>query len=732
MTKDEIQDVVREAVQRFADEAMARSGADIELLLEGSIGRAVLREALRVEFVEINHAVWGHVADWLAASVLAELPWLANVDERGFQKKFSKFTDVSSVVAEAQRGLDRIAKNAKAVELSAVDFETVSDFDGGFRLVRLLTVAALSAEGKEMQHCVGTGGYGRGVEAGSTVIYSLRDARGNAHVTMEYDVGENEIRQIKGKQNRFPARKYFDIVIPWIEQRRMQVRETELGGGYIRARSGQIRNVLDFVPGETVPDGFTVVFDEDAPVELRFPEGVRIGGNVLVQSRGTAPVTVVVSPGATVLGFVTFQNADVTGLENLRCANYNHVRGRLLGIPRGSAFDFGVDLQYVHVDGGLGGLGFNGKQLTMVGGDEIVVPRGLKVAHRLAVAGCRSVVFEDGADIEGSVAIGSSGAPSDEIALVVGNGVRVGGDFDHRGGTLNCGRDLNVAGSLRLDCVIVERLPSGLDLGGLMLRYVAGVTRLPEDMVLRGALEVRYGTLKTLQGLSEVNGGLVVSHSEVDTLPEGLRVRGNLDIGDSIMEALPARLTVDGALRARRSRITALPEDISIGGDVDLSHSVVRSIPDHMHVRGSLNLQDTKLDRYPTGVVVDGMLNLGRFRLESVGLHFQASDYVLNDAKIADFSDLSHVPGNLWLGGSQVALLPEGFSVGGNIVMFEQPEGGFPSGLRVSGYVKVPDPRAASLFIPRDAVILKGVKNDGTSFLDLWPDIGPTIGFSYA
>lgn len=113
----------------------------------------------------------------------------------------------------------------------------------------------LSEEGNQMGHCVG--GYCEGVAAGESRIYSLRDAKGRSHVTVEVepvnyekwkgfnqdrvpinerteqpdwsqlkeDAGFKEwaaqqapsIRQIKGKQNRAPVAEYLPYVQDFVK-----------------------------------------------------------------------------------------------------------------------------------------------------------------------------------------------------------------------------------------------------------------------------------------------------------------------------------------------------------------------------------------------------------------------------------------------------------------------------------------------------------------------------------
>lgn len=77
----------------------------------------------------------------------------------------------------------------------------------------------LAEEGNQMGHCVG--GYCEGVAAGESRIYSLRDAKGRSHVTVEVEpVGYEpyaNVSQIKGKQNRAPKAEYLPYVQDFVK-----------------------------------------------------------------------------------------------------------------------------------------------------------------------------------------------------------------------------------------------------------------------------------------------------------------------------------------------------------------------------------------------------------------------------------------------------------------------------------------------------------------------------------
>ena len=70
-----------------------------------------------------------------------------------------------------------------------------------------ITEKALKYEGDAMGHCVG--GYCPDVEAGSTKIYSLRDAKGEPHVTIEVKPGEHPLGYSVSQGENFPKSFYY-------------------------------------------------------------------------------------------------------------------------------------------------------------------------------------------------------------------------------------------------------------------------------------------------------------------------------------------------------------------------------------------------------------------------------------------------------------------------------------------------------------------------------------------
>ena len=74
-------------------------------------------------------------------------------------------------------------------------------------------------EAQAMGHC--------GTDFRATTLLSLRDEKGEPHVTVAYDADEKQVRQVKGKQNKKPVEKYMQYVKEFLKK---LVKEDKLVG----------------------------------------------------------------------------------------------------------------------------------------------------------------------------------------------------------------------------------------------------------------------------------------------------------------------------------------------------------------------------------------------------------------------------------------------------------------------------------------------------------------------
>lgn len=160
--------------------------------------------------------------------------------------------------------------------LAAYEFVTDQPPSEPSRTLRM----ALRNETIEMGICVGDfrdpealrGGYGQqyaeGVEDGTKRIFSLRDAQGASHVTI--DTTNGHIDQVKGKENKPPVAKYIPDTIEFLNHLGLPSRSGDLRELGVFERNG--RYSTDFrevaVQVLTLDDG-TEVWEIDSPHGLR-------------------------------------------------------------------------------------------------------------------------------------------------------------------------------------------------------------------------------------------------------------------------------------------------------------------------------------------------------------------------------------------------------------------------------------------------------------------------------
>lgn len=123
---------------------------------------------------------------------------------------------------------DNEAKRATAMAVAVHGVEPVLEVEN-HRWVSLTTDAALEQEGTAMGHCVGKDeqNYKADVRSGKTQIYSLRDAKGFPHVTVE--VSDGRVEQIQGKGNAIPVARYIPAVIAFLNH----IKPKQVTGHYL-------------------------------------------------------------------------------------------------------------------------------------------------------------------------------------------------------------------------------------------------------------------------------------------------------------------------------------------------------------------------------------------------------------------------------------------------------------------------------------------------------------------
>jgi hypothetical protein len=695
----------RAHLERLAKEVHQRSGRDIGQLIVQCLLPAMMRDAatylgrggVATEYIS---GELDHVADWLASAVAADLKWLRNVDENGVPRKFSKLATVADVKAEASRGLDRLLRNTSSTAAAEGEEETVAVFDNGYTLVSLRTSVALDRESKEMQHCVGLGGYDEGVAEGTTAIFSLRDRKGKAHVTMELRVDERLFVQIKGKQNRFPMQRYFDILVPWITDQGYEVSAQELAGGYFKQGAGPIRHIGGLSEGEELEGDLTLRFDGDADIDLVLPAGLRIAGSLGIRAEYAPGKRVVFGSDTLVRGSIETTAAAVVGLENVTAANLRVVGGEIAPVPDGTRVGCDVYLSTVSFGDLLERAVFE-RGLEIVDNERVTVPAAASVRGEMKISGAKAVMVSPGVSLIGGLSV--KGGIND-CMLVVGRDVSVCGSFSIQNCDATLSEGLRVGDDLWVQYATLEALPLTMEVGGLMLNHVRGVASIPPSVVINGNVHLGNTDITSLGGRTEWPGDLRIPKSKITHLPYGLSVAGSLEVSWVPLVEFPDAMRIGGSLTAVGCGAGSIPEDAVIGGSIDLSRNDRASIPDGMVIAGCLKLDGAYLRRMPKDVRVGEILSLGQIPVDRITRSFTAHSYSFSESFVMDLSDLSEVDGNVWINAKDASKLPEGILIGGRLIVAgSHPDARLPEAITVGEYVRGDDFEALERMVPKSA-----------------------------
>lgn len=328
---DELVTLVAERIARIVKKFDA---ASVEHELTLSIGRVMLKEAKKDEFIEASIALdeqdeidlncsilpdhkARHIADWLKAAKINNEPWMHNLDDMGRIKKLMKFSSLTQIHDEADKAMRIKAQQSLGITVSAGDERLIKVLEDGYHIVQMLTPTALDRESAYMQHCIGNGAYDAGLEDSEVEYLSFRDKMGKPHATLE--IHNEMVIQLQGKQNKSPAQKYLDLIIPFLKERKLGWNNevSRQGGIYdsdfkfhswdepfpdVLSVNGDIDFIetriialpknfkvngklsLDFTRIKKLEDGLDVAFDismEDSDIEYISPN-IKVGGGLIL------------------------------------------------------------------------------------------------------------------------------------------------------------------------------------------------------------------------------------------------------------------------------------------------------------------------------------------------------------------------------------------------------------------------------------------------------------------
>lgn len=309
---------------------------EISRLLAMCAGRVILKGLNEGEKELPDDHTLRHIADWISVAVITNAEWLSNLDADGRPKKLMKFSTVEQITAEADKAM-RIANQRLSIVEVADDEEIHQELEDGFVLVKMLAPSALDRESAAMQHCIGNGGYDRLLLSGVRTYLSLRDPSGKPHATIEIDCQTKTVRQLQGKQNRAPIKRYIDILRPVLEHKYAVLASTRTLG-YAVDENGKWHDIYALQAGLK----FQGTLDISGTDLTELPRDLIVTGHLIANDTRLSELP----DGLVVRGNVELRRSEIRRLGNAVKVNGNMdlAGSRMMLLPTGLSVGGSLDL----------------------------------------------------------------------------------------------------------------------------------------------------------------------------------------------------------------------------------------------------------------------------------------------------------------------------------------------------------------------------------------------------
>lgn len=620
------------AVRLFLLDICQEDGENVAWMMGLCVGRVLLKrpeDGLPVEYDDTAKA--RHIRDWIVGAIAADAPWIHRLDSEGRPKKLMKFSTIDDIVREADKAMRIEAAKNGAVALVSGDEAVEMELADGFRIVKLLTPQALDRESGEMQHCVGNGGYDGLLAKEGYGIYSLRDAAGKAHVTVE--IRDFAALQIQGKQNKAPLARYMNMIVPFLKRDEIVLAKHCLDGEFVMADGDRFVETSDLreveeIRGNLAVNGKSMLFPEKLVVrgdlilvKCEFPNGlpreIEVDGDIRILDCRKFDLPMRAKAG----GHLSIRSCVVEGhMESCEAGTYvSFDHSTLERLPEHLAFYGDLNLSHTDIKS-LDGLREVRGSLVIESTDITDLPVGLSIRRHLNAKSSQLSRYPEHVTINGDVIV--SNTPIQTLPRVKVNGaldisytkvtdipdglevtslIAQGLTLDRLGPSVTIKQNLALRGTW-------VRLQPGLTVGGTLFLQSARIHRLPDDLSA-GGLDATGAEMKSIGRNLRVSGDLDVSDTSIVTLPGDMKVGGHIMARGTYISTLPHGFETQGDLDLTNSEIAALPAAMHVGGSLVLHQTEVGELPDDLHVGGDLTITHTEIDEVPESVFVGGTVH---------------------------------------------------------------------------------------------------------------------------
>lgn len=137
---------------------------------------------------------------------------VSSVPDRG-KAKGNIFTSVKKVIST--NGKSGVKTLSNTIDYNILEEASIPNH----YWVQHLTMASLEAEGTDLGHCIGRGGY----SPTKTFIVSLWDSNGNSSLTINMDKKMGTILELQGAGNSAPHAKYIPVIKDFVIENKINI-----------------------------------------------------------------------------------------------------------------------------------------------------------------------------------------------------------------------------------------------------------------------------------------------------------------------------------------------------------------------------------------------------------------------------------------------------------------------------------------------------------------------------
>ena len=228
-------------------------------------------EAGDLVFFQANqtlNSVMEHVTHYLSAAHDDQKNGKTNDDKVFATKELAGFPKIEDIDTLEKKSQEYFKRGSKKVKGNEDGMQKIMTMDGGFEWFLLQTADAFKRTGKTLQNCIGSYWTKDKADNQGMSIVVLRKENGEDVVAARIRNSDNEVQEMKGKNNKPPVAKYMTPVVQLVNKRKLEVgmtaaRDFKNAGwlkikGELITKAGALKKYVNFRPLGNTKDGYVL------------------------------------------------------------------------------------------------------------------------------------------------------------------------------------------------------------------------------------------------------------------------------------------------------------------------------------------------------------------------------------------------------------------------------------------------------------------------------------------